>query len=333
MRNTTIRDVARRAGVSISTVSRVLNNYSNVNDETRMLVEKAVKELDYSPNALAKGLRSQKSQTLGLVVNNILNPIYSVLAQNIETTVRRYGFHLFLCNSGANPQQEAEYLEALWHKKIDGLIISPTGANIELLERYLQARIPVVQIDRRVEGLNANVVLTDNAQGAQQLTAHLLEKGYRKISVIVGLQTVTTGVDRLKGYFDALLEKGIAPESAYVKIGDFSEETGYKLMKELLALPDPPDSVFVGNNLMARGAIMAIREAGLKIPRDIAFVMFDNPDWSILHDPPLTVIEQPADQLGIQAAELMLKCLRDPKETGSPRVITLKNKLIIREST
>ena len=333
MSNPTIKDVAQRAGVSISTVSRVLNGYSNVKEDTRLIVEKAVRELGFSPNALAKGLRSQKTQTLGLVVNNILNPMYSLLAQSIESTARKHGFQLFLCNSGANPKQEAEYLEALWHKKIDGLLISPTGNNIQLLERYLNAKIPVVQVDRRIEDLKADVVLTDNVDGAYQLVNHLLQQGYRKIAIIVGMQTVTTGMDRMTGYFKALSEFGLAPESSYIKIGDFTEETGFKLMKELLALKELPDSVFVGNNLMARGAMLAIREADLKIPNDMAFVMFDNPDWSELHDPPLTVFEQPIYELGVKSAELIFKYINHPELLGNANTISLKGNLIVRKST
>jgi LacI family transcriptional regulator len=333
MKSITIKDVAQLSGVSISTVSRVINGYSNVNDETKEVVEKAIEELAFRPNSLAKGLRSQKTKTLGLVVNNILNPIYSVMAQGIESTARKHGFQLFLCNSGADPDQEAEYLEALWNKRIDGLLISPTGSNKTLLNKYLKENIPVIQVDRKMDGLMADSVLTDNVQGASQVVKHLLDKGYRKIAIIVGMQTVTTGMDRMKGYFNALAEFGLSPESSYIKIGDFTEETGFKLMKELLSLPNSPDSVFVGNNLMARGAMLAIREAKLKIPNNLAFVMFDNPDWTQLHDPPLTVVEQPTYQLGVQAAELLFKRLNDPRRINEPEVIMLENKLIIREST
>jgi LacI family transcriptional regulator len=328
----TIKDVAKLAGVSIATVSRVLNDYDNVNPETRIIVMKAVDELKYTANALAKGLRGQKTKTIGLIVNNILNPIYSVMAQGIEDTAREKGYHLFLCNSGFNPKQEEDYLEALWHKRIDGLIISPTGNNIPLLEKYLHAKIPIVQVDRKIVGLETDTVLTDNEGGANLGVKFLLSKGYKKIAIIVGMQTITTGMDRLKGYFSALSEYHLTPESSHIKIGDFTKQTGYALMKELLSLEIKPDAVFVGNNLMAFGAILAIREHKLRIPNDIGFVMFDNPEWAQIHEPPLVTVEQPTYLLGLKSAELLFNRL-EFNNGSPPQSILLENKLLVGDFT
>jgi LacI family transcriptional regulator len=332
MGSITIKDVAQKAGVSVSTVSRVLNGYSNVNEETRLLVQQAIEDLGYRPNELAKGLRSQKTNTLGLVVNNILNPIYSIMAQAIESVAIQNGFNLFLCNSGLDPKQEALYLETLWNKRIDGLFISPTGTNIQMLQKFLDANIPVVQIDRKIESLKADAVLTNNEMSSFQAVEHLIQRGYRKIAIIVGMQTVTTGVNRLKGYFEALTHHDIPIESAYVKIGDFTEASGYKLMSELAAMDDAPEAVFVGNNLMAKGAVMFLREAKLRIPDDIGFMMFDNPDWSELYSPPITVVHQPYDEIALKAAGLMMRRIADGGRAKQYETIVLDNQIVVRQS-
>ncbi|MCM3762145.1 LacI family transcriptional regulator [Alkalihalobacillus oceani] len=335
MKVKTIKDVAKQAGVSISTVSRVLNGYKNVNPETHELVMDAVKRIGYSPNALARSLRSQSTRTLGLIVNNILNPIYSIMGQAIEDTARNYGYQVFLCNSGANPEYELQYLEGLYEKKVDGIIIAPTGQNKEKLELYVNSGIPVVQVDRYVAGLGTDAVLTDNAEGAYKLVSHMIKRGYDNIGIIVGVQTVTTGMERMTGYFNALAEHGFHPKSEYIKVGHFDEGTGYKAMLELLSLPVPPRAVFVGNNLMAKGAIKAIYEKGIRIPEDLAFGMYDDPDWAEMHNPPITVIRQPTKEIGVKATDILInRILNQSKENQEGlKSETVPSELIIRKST
>ena len=333
MKNITIKDVAIHAGVSISTVSRVLNGYKNVNSEVKDLVLNAIEEVGYTPNALARGLRSQSTQTIGLIVNNILNPIYSILSHAIEITARKYGYHIFLCNSGANPDYELEYLQSLYEKKVDGIIIAPTGRNKDKLKSFIEYGIPIVQVDRRVEGIETDSILTNNKRSAYELVMHLLDKGYKDIGLIVGVQSVTTGMDRMEGYLNALADRGLSPQPEYIKVGHFDEQTGYIAMKELLNLSNPPRAVFVGNNLMATGGIKAIHERGLKIPQDIAFGMFDDPDWAKMHNPPITAIQQQTKQIGIEAAELLIQRIKNPSDRKHPQNRIIDSELIIRQST
>ncbi|WP_243299307.1 LacI family DNA-binding transcriptional regulator [Bacillus litorisediminis] len=333
MKGKTIKDVASYAGVSISTVSRVLNGYQNVNPEVKALVLEAVEAVGYTPNALARGLRSQSTKTIGLIVNNILNPIYSVLSHAIENTARKYGYHVFLCNSGANPEYELEYLESLYEKKVDGIIIAPTGRNKEKMEAFVNYGIPIVQVDRRIEGIETDSILTNNEQGAYDLVTHMLNQGYSSIGLIVGIQSVTTGMDRMTGYYNALSDKGLTPQTEHIKVGHFDEETGYKAMNELLDLPNPPRAIFAGNNLMAMGGIKAIHERGLRIPDDIAFGMFDDPDWAQLHNPAITAVRQHTQQIGVEAAEQLIYRLKHPEDRSGPRHRVIDSELVIRNST
>ena len=328
----TIKDVAVEAQVSVATVSRVVNGSASVRPTVRQRVEAAVGKLGYQPNALASGLRRKSTLTVGLVVNNIYNPFYAELTKGVEDVARLYGYSIILCNSGTNPEQERRYLEVLLSRRVDGIIISPTGGNRKAFERVVANGVPMVQVDRQVPGLQVDTVVVDNRQGVREAILHLVALGHRRIGAIVGPSGISTGRERLAGYLESLQEAGLPVIDELVKEGDFLKQSGYRLFGELMSLGQPPTAVFTANNEMAAGSLLAARERGLRLPDDLAFVTYDDPDWSVLVDPPLTVVRQPVYAVGTTAANRLFDHLRQPEVSGPVHVV-LAPQLIIRRSS
>jgi len=330
-----IKDVAKKAGVSTATVSRVLGNFTGVRDKTRKKVFKATSELNYEINAVARSLRQKKTNSIGIIVGNVLSQFYSVIAKSVEDTANKFGYNTILCNGDENPEKELNYLKVLKSNRVDGIILTPTGKNSEYVQHLINSRTKVVLLDRLIEGVDCDAVLVDNANGAYQAVKHLIDQGYKKIGIVNGYLDRTTGAERLKGYLHALEEAGIAKDDSLIKIGDFKKESGKKLTQELLEQPYRPDAIFTTNIDMSMGALITIKEMGLTIPDDIGIVCFDDSDWALILEPSITVIRQPVYQLGSIAAELLIKEIEDEEKNlyHKPTVVTLNTELIIREST
>jgi len=327
--------VARKAGVSTATVSRVLRDFPGVRDKTRKKVLKAVSELNYEINAVARNLRQKKTNSIGIIVGNVLSQFYSVIAKSVEDTANKFGYHTILCNGDENPEKELNYLKVLKSNRVDGIILTPTGKNSEYVQHMINSRTKVVLLDRLIEGVDCDAVLVDNANGAYKAVKHLIDQGYRKIGIVNGYLDRTTGAERLKGYLQAIEEAGIAKDDSLIKIGNFKEESGKKLTKELLEQSNRPEAIFTTNIDMSMGALIAIKETGLTIPDDIGIVCFDDSDWAFILEPSITVIRQPVYQLGSTAAELLIKKIEGDKDSSDsrPTVVTLNTELIIRNST
>ena len=330
-----IKDVAKKAGVSRTTVSRVLGDFPGVREKTRKKVLKAVSELNYEINAVARNLRQKKTNSIGIIVGNVLSQFYSVIAKSVEDTANKFGYNTILCNGDENPEKELNYLKVLKSNRVDGIILTPTGKNSEYVQHLIKSGTKVVLLDRLIEGVDCDTVLVDNANGAYQAVKHLIDQGYRKIGIVNGYLDRTTGVERLKGYLQAIKEANITRDDDLIKIGDFKKESGEELTKELLEQPNRPEAIFTTNIDMSMGALIAIKEMGLTIPKDIAIVCFDDSDWASILEPPLTVIRQPVYQLGSTAAELLIKKIENKKTSLShkPKIITLLTELVIRNST
>jgi len=236
----TIRDVARGAGVPPVIVSRVSNNSGPVSEETRQRVESAMEELHYVPNSLARSLRSRRTQTLALVITDVTNLFWTTVARGVEDKAVENGFSMILCNTDEDPEKEQTYLQVLIQKRVDGVIIAPTSRNGTSLSALSQQSIPFVVIDRRLSGLDADIVRGDSIGGAYQLTKYLIELGHRRIGIIAGPERISTAADRLAGYLKALGEFGIPVDDALIKRGGFDEEAGYELTKNPLRLEMPP---------------------------------------------------------------------------------------------
>ena len=330
-----IKDVARKAGVSTATVSRTLSDFPGIRDKTRKNVLKAISELNYEINAVARNLRQKKTNSIGIIVGNVLSQFYSVIAKAVEDVANKFGYNTILCNGDENPEKELNYLKVLMSSRVDGIILTPTGKNSEYVQRLLNSRTKVVLLDRLIEGVNCDAVLVANIDGAYKAVKHLIDQGYRKIGIVDGYLDRTTGAERLKGYLQAIEEADIAKDDNLIKIGNFKKESGWKLTKELLDQSNRPEAIFTTNIDMSMGALIAIKEMGLRIPDDISIICFDDSDWASILEPSITVIRQPVYQLGSTAAEMLIKKIEDEEKESDhkPTVVTLSTELIIRNST
>jgi len=326
-----IRDVAKRAGVSAITVSRAMNNSGAVNPATRERINKAIEELHYVPNTLARSFRSKQTCLLALVLSDVTNPFWTTIARGVEDTASRNGFHVILCNTDESPEKEANHLSVLLQRRVDGIILAPTTDNKGRLLPLKQHPMPCVLIDRRVEGSKCDTVVSNGRDGAMKMTQHLVELGHRRIAIVAGPAVISTGQERLEGYRRALQKSGVPLNEDYVVRGNYSEASGYQLVKQLLGQDPRPTAIFAGNNFMAVGALHALREAGLRIPEDIALVGFDDIPQGSLISPALTVVSQPAHEMGVAAAEALISRLSG-KYRGKPRDIVFDTSIIIRES-
>ena len=327
---TTIYDVARRSGVSPATVSRVLSGRRNVDPELSEKVRAAVAELSYRPNGVARNLRKSSTNLWAVVISDIENPFFTSLVRGLEDVAQTEGYHVVLCNSDEDPAKEAAYASAVLTDQMAGVVISPTSTadGVHLLA---DAKIPLVMIDRRVEGIEADTVLVDNEHGAFEGVKHLIDGGYSRIACITGPRKVSTAMDRLAGYRSALRSNGIRYDKDLVRYADFREAGGYAAMESLLELPDPPEALFAANNLMTVGALECLARKGLHAPDDIAIVGFDDIPWADLVVPSLTTVAQPTYELG-RTAGLLLKD-RTASPGRPPTTVTLPTKLHIRATS
>ncbi|HKJ41007.1 MAG TPA: LacI family DNA-binding transcriptional regulator [Sunxiuqinia sp.] len=327
-----LSDVAKKAGVSIATVSRVINNGSNVNEATRARVLKAIKELRYQPSRVAKRLRSKSasSNLIGVLIPDIQNPFYVDVFRGIEDVAYANNYAIIMCNFAQDEKKEKMYLDILQSESIDGLIAAPAHERDNKVIKLVKDGLPIVCFDRDLMGVDVDVVLVNNRDGAFRAVDHLAKSGYKRIAHISGLEQIPSSQLREQGYREALEANGIPYDPKLVKNGDSKHHSGVRLADELLSLPNPPDAIFTGNNLITLGALETIHKRKLKIPEDIAIIGFDDMYWSISLNPPLTAVYQPAYEIGRRAGELMIQRIKDPKR---PTIQMMLNaQLMIRSS-
>jgi DNA-binding LacI/PurR family transcriptional regulator len=329
---TNIQDVAKRAGVSVSTVSRVLNGTARVNSNVRTRVEVAIQELQYRPSRAARSLRTNYSSIIGLLISDIQNPFFMDLIQGIEDTALQHGYSLILCNSTENVQREQRYIEVLRDERVAGVIIVPTSENQPHLAWFREHHIPIVAVDRRINDRHVDAVFVDNVFGAHEAVSHLIANGYRRIGAITGPSTITTGRDRLLGYRQALQDANITLDPLLERCGSFKVDSGRFLATELLASDPPIDALFVGNNLMTMGALEAIQAHNLRVPNDIALVGYDEMPWAALGSISLTTVMQPVYELGSTAARQLFHRLQHP-DLQTRQEIILTPTLCVRGSS
>lgn len=329
-RRVTHRDVAERAGVSVATVSYVLNGGPRpVSPETRARVQAVIDELEYYPNELARGLRLGQSRAVGLLVPTVTNAFYAEVAQVFETYCHAQGFLVMLCNSEGEAEREAKYVQALRAGRVDGLVLIPSSEPTVLLRPILQAKIPVVLLEHDVPGVPC--IAIEEFRGGQVGTEHLLTLGHRRIALLRQTPTSALSSERVNGYREALTRAGLPYDPALVVECDATQAEGYRAMSELLALQGPPTAVFAHNDLLALGACRAVQHAGLSVPGDISVVGYDDISSAAYLHPPLTTVRFPKAELGRLAGELILKSLRG--EAPPAGTVTLPVELVVREST
>lgn len=328
----TIADVAKRAGVSKMTVSRVINDSGYTSKETRERVEQAIQELGYIPNALARSLRFKQTRTIGLIVTDITNPFFTTLARGVEDTASEQDFSVIFCNTDESLDEEARYVNVLMQKQIDGLLLVPAGGSLESVDFLHDHNLPFVLLDRRIPNITADVVYSNHEQGAYELTRHLLELGHERIALLSGPAEVTSASDRVAGYRRALAEAGMGQHVTPVYYSPFTREGGYKTAQQALAATPRPTALFAANNFIAVGALRALRDTGLKTVKDISIVTFDDLAESFIVEPFMTMIKQPAYEIGQRATALLLDRL-EGKGPDSVQEIVLPTELIIRTSS
>lgn len=328
-----MNDVAKKAGVSIATVSRVLNSNGNVNDATRARILKVIKELKYQPSRVAKRLRSKSvsSNLFGVLLADIVNPFYVDVLRGIEEVAYKNNYAIIMCNFGQDEKKEKLYLDILQSEAIDGLIASPANEDDQQLKKMVKEGLPVVCVDRGLSGTDVDVVSVDNVIGAFNAVDYLIKSGYKRIAYIAGLPSVPSSFLRERGYRDALAANGMAFDEDLVRYGNSKHQSGVELSNELLAMPEPPDALFTGNNLITLGALETIHKRKLKIPEDIAILGFDDMYWSSSLNPPLTAVRQPAFEIGKRAMELLIQRIQDPQRSSIQMM--LNTELMKRSST
>lgn len=328
---TTISEVAKRAGVSTATVSRVLNGNERVDPELGARVRRVVQDLNYRPNRVARSLRLRHNRIWALVISDIrTGPFFADVVRGVEDGGYEAGYPMFLCNADEDPAKEEAYLQLAVAENVAGVILTPSGPHTDLAP-LIDAGISVVLADRRLPGKVADTVVADNLTGASDAVRHLIGNGYRRIACITGPLATTTGTERLQGYRSALATAGVASDEALVRVADFREEGGAEAMAELLRLRARPDSVLVTNNRMTAGVLRTLEEANLRIPEDVAVIGFDEISWAPLLRTALTTVSQPAYDLGRESARLLLSRLSG--YSGSPRTVLLPTALNVRASS
>ncbi|RYX96130.1 MAG: LacI family DNA-binding transcriptional regulator [Comamonadaceae bacterium] len=328
-----IKDVARQAGVSTTTVSRVLSTPDAVRAPLRERVEQAIAALAYRPNLAARRLRQQRASLIGLIVSDIRNPFFTDLGRAVEDVAYRNGLRLILCNTDEDPAKERAYLELMADEQASGVIISPTLDGLRSLKAGGKSSsvppypFPLVLVDRAQPDTPTDRVLLDNTGAARRLTDHLLDAGYRRIAALAGARS-TTGLQRHEGYASAMRARGLEPLQTWVSP---TVEAGFKAAAALLAQTVRPDALLATNGLLLMGALQAIQAAGLRIPQDIGLAGFDNNDWTALPSLDITVIAQPTYDIGRSAAELLMQRLAEPARPA--RSVVLEGVLMARGST
>lgn len=325
-----IKDVARKAGVSISTVSRVINSSKPVKLKTKDKVLDAIEELGYRPNAIARSLKIKHTKSIGIMTPDIANQFYPEVVRGIEDVANMYEYTIFLCNTDLNEEKELQYFTELEEKQIDGLIFMGNQVSEELRKEMIHSDIPVVLIGGKAAELPS--VTINNEQAAKEAVEFLLNRGHHRVGIITGkMKDPMMGQARLKGYRRAMEEKGLQIEEELIVEGGYRYKSGYEGAKRLMALPNPPKAVFVCSDEMAIGASRAILEDGLKIPEDVAIMGFDNVDISGKVFPSLSTIGQPMYEMGAIAMRLLTKILH--QESIGASDIVLDYEVIEREST
>lgn len=328
----TIRDVAKRAGVSTMTVSRVINNSGYASQEARHRVEAAIAEIGYVPNSLARSLRFRRTKTLALVLTDITNPFFTTLARGVEDTASDQGFSVIFCNTDESEHKQALQLTTLVEKRVDGVLLVPARSSAQATAFLQKHSIPVVVLDRRVPGCAVDTVRCDSVAGARELTRLLLSLGHRRIAALTGPRWVSTAHERVEGCQLALADAGLDPDRLLVCYDEYTQEGGYRMAQRALRHSPRPTACFAGNNFIAFGVYQAARDAGLRVPEDMALVAFDDVPPSFAVDPFYTVVAQPAYEMGQRATQILLA--RISGEDSSPcQEVVLPFELIVRRSS
>ncbi len=335
----TIKDIARELGISPSTVSRALKDHPDISVATKKAVNELAEKLNYQPNTVALNLRQRKTNTIGVIIPEIVHFFFSTVISGIEDVAYEAGYNVILAQSNESVEREKSDIKALFNSRVDGLLlsISRETTNFDHIESIISKGLPIVFYDRMYTNPNTSKVIVDDYIGAKEAVLHLIQQGFKRIAHLEAAPGLQIAVDRKRGYVDALKENNMpVKENMIIECPNGSLEDGKKATKKLLALPSPPDAIFANNDLLAMGAMLSIKEKGLKIPEDVALMGFSNWFFSQLLDPPLSSVDQPGFEMGQEAARLLIRQIEmiDKDQFDiQPETKILKTRLIIRESS
>ncbi|RHW36217.1 LacI family transcriptional regulator [Lysinibacillus yapensis] len=316
----TINDVAKEASVSKSTVSQFLNNrYEYMSEETRGKIAKAIEKLNYQPNIVARSLKQKSTKTIGVIVANIVHTFSTHIINQLEMHFHEQGFNIMVCNAGDEPKREREHIEMLIAKQVDGIIAFPTGGNIDLYKRLYESRFPIVFIDRKIDSLPIPSVLLDNLLASSMAVDAFVKKGYKQIAIITNSidQPITPRIERLAGFKEALEKQGLPITEQHIKAVPVDEvqETIEMLMKDI-----KPDAILAANDRVLIELLRYVRKKGLKIPQDLGVIGIDEVPYASFFEPPISTIEQPADQIALQASTILVKQISNQYESNSQSI-------------
>tara|TARA_B100000029_G_scaffold516563_1_gene631090 strand:+ start:1324 stop:2397 length:1074 start_codon:yes stop_codon:yes gene_type:complete len=341
MKNPSLKDIAKVTGVSPTTISRVLNGKAKayrISTPTSELVLQTATELGYIPNQTARGLRMRKSNTIGLILPNITNPFFSGIASAVESAARSLNFSIILSDSQHDQSLEIESIRTLMSRNVDGLIVLPMGQDSKYLKRIIESGIPLVIADRHFSDLNCPQVISNNYQGAFNATKHLIDNNHRYIACIQGRRNTSVNNERLKGYISAMKKHQLKVDSSYIVGDDFGAQNGYVSMKILQSLKPRPTAIFAFSNLIALGAVKAMRENNMSFPNDISMIAFDN-DQPLLEylATPITTVAQQTNEIGQIAFKLLMTAINNKDERSDfvddkPNIVSMPTEIIKRES-
>jgi LacI family transcriptional regulator len=327
-----MKEIARIAGVSLGTVSHVLNSSAVVREPLRKRVMDAVDALGYQPSQLARGLRRDKTNMIGMIIPDVTNPFFPAVVRGAEDVAFENGYRLVLCNTDNDHAKEIVHLNELRTYLPSGLIVIPSNFSDLTVqaESYRKSGTAVVCVDRLPKDWNGDSVTANNEHGAYEATNYLLRQGHKRLAIITGPRHLTNAQDRLKGFKRALLEKKIVIGPEYIQETTFDQHGGYSKTMLLLRMIPMPTAIFAGNDMIAFGALLAFREAGLRCPEDISLIGFDNLDLAEMTSPPLSSVSQPGYQMGMRAARILVDRVRG--DHGPAKQVVIETALKIRDS-
>lgn len=329
----TLKDIAEKTGVSVSTVSRVLHDNSQkykISEETKAKVKQVAKDLGYRVNALARGLRQQKTCEVGIIVPDISNPFFSELIKSLAGELRKKGYNFIVYDSDEDITIERSAIKSLLEKRVDGLVIASVGQDFSHIQKIRDAKIPVVMVDRCFDELDVDSVSVDNVKGSLLAMNHLIKEGHRRIAFIQGLQGTYANETRLQGYNQALQDAEISIDEHLIVGDDFRSLNGYLETKLLLKLSNPPTAIFTAGDLIALGALEACKENSITIPDDLSLVTFDDPVFASYLSPSLSAVEQPVTKIAEMAIAMLYRRMKNPYDER--RKVLLEPKLNVRGS-
>lgn len=326
LKNTTVKDIAEYTHLSLGTVSKYING-GQVKDDNKRKLDEAIANLDYHVNTFARGLKTQKSKTIGILIPALDNYFCTNLVEDIERTLYRFGYSLLVCGYQNNPQLIQRKLDFLASRMVDGIIVVPSATNDSAFNLDSLSDRPVILVDRYVNYLDLDTVGIDSVKISTQVTNYLVEQGHKKIAIILGSDTISTSIDRKNGFMTAMNAQGLTVPSEYIKSGEYSYQHGYEAMKEILTLRDRPSAVFATNFDLTLGMMQAVKEDKIVVPEDISIVGFDNLLYSRLFTPSLTIVEQPLEEISSEVVKVLMERLKD-KKVKSHKTIKLEASLV-----